>query len=129
LLPFAPPSLSADKKRFLKLFDQLGPKDRETLEAFAEFLLTRAAATDGVGGAPQLMEPKGLPRPQDESVVAAIKRLSDDYAMLDRQDMLSETASLMSAHVLQGRTAPDVIDELEVIFKAHYERYLEKQSV
>jgi hypothetical protein len=28
----------------------------------------------------------------------------------------------MSAHVLQGRGAVDVIDELEVVFRRHYER-------
>jgi hypothetical protein len=44
-----------------------------------------------------------MPRPSQESVVAAIKRLSKTYEMLDRGPMLNETSALMSAHVLQGR--------------------------
>ena len=55
----------------------------------------------------------------------AIKRLSATYYMLERERLLDQTSSLMMAHVLQGRDAVSVIDELEVIFSEHYQRYLE----
>jgi hypothetical protein len=29
----------------------------------------------------------------------------------------------MSAHILQGRPAQDVIDQLEALFSVHYERH------
>jgi hypothetical protein len=43
--------------------------------------------------------------------------------MLDRGPMLHETSALMSAHVLQGRDAAEVIDALEALFGRHYQDY------
>lgn len=112
---------SRAERRLLRAFKALDAADRESLLAFAEFLLHRRAdAPAHQGGLP---EPTPLPRPADETVVAAIKRLSKTYAMLDRGPMLNETSSLMSAHVLQGRPAADVIDELESLFERHYQDY------
>lgn len=92
--------------------------------AFAEFLAVRASTDEGAKqSTPE--QPKAIKRPESESVVAAIRRLSETYFMLDRQDMLNDTASLMGAHLMQGRTAADVIDELESVFNTHYNRYLD----
>lgn len=113
----------AGERRLLKLFRRLAPADRETLLAFAAFLGERAEpASDG--GAPR--EPRHRPRPERESVVAAIKRLSQTYEMLDRGPMLEETSTLMSAHILQGRSATEVIDEIEALFARHYQDYLSR---
>ena len=57
--------------------------------------------------------------------MAALKRLRRVYAMLDRGVLLHEASALMSAHVLQGRPAVDVIDELEALFARHYAAYRE----
>ena len=73
-------------------------------------------------------EPVNLPRPENESVVAAIRRLSKSYRMLDKSDMLHETSDLMSSHVLKGRPAEEVIDELEVLFLRHYEKKKQADS-
>jgi len=43
--------------------------------------------------------------------------------MLDKAPMLHETSALMSAHILQGRPAQEVIDGLESLFSGHYERH------
>lgn len=111
--------MSQDEKRLNALLAQLGTADRATLLAFAEFLAARA----GVSDAPvELATPTPLPRPAEESVVAAIKRLSVSYHMVDRSKMLHETAALMSQHVMQGRAAEEVIDELELLFQHHYEK-------
>ena len=67
-------------------------------------------------------EPKEIPRPREESVVAAIRRLSETYYMIDKSVLLSETSGLMSAHIMQGRPAEAVIDELEALFSNHYEK-------
>ncbi len=111
--------LPADQRRLLKLFGRLGESDRATLIAFAEFLAGRKDVAPS-----QLSDrravPDPIPRPAEESVVAAIKRLSQSYFMLDREAMLSETSALMGAHVMQGRPAADVIDELEELFASHY---------
>lgn len=53
-------------------------------------------------------------------LVKAIKRLTATYPMIARDLLLNETSALMSAHVIQGRTAVDIIDELERVFAKHY---------
>lgn len=115
-----------DDRRLTRIFRSLGLEDRSTLLRFAEFL----AADSPVPGAAEqpLSEPKHLPRPAKESVVGAIKRLSLSYHMLDRSDMLNETSSLMAAHVLKGRPARDVIDELETLFARYYAEYRDKKA-
>jgi hypothetical protein len=113
--------LPPDQQRLLTLFRALPAAGRETLLSFAEFLAQREAAHHAPAGA-DVVEPVDIPRPASESVVAAIRRLSSTFPMLDRDALLHETADLMSAHVIQGRSAADVIDELEVIFRRHYER-------
>ncbi len=112
-----------DERRLLKLFRRLAPADRATLLAFAAFLGERAEPATG-GGAPR--EPRHRPRPERETVVGAIKRLSLTYEMLDRGPMLEETSALMSAHVLQGRAAAEVIDEIEALFARRYQDYLSR---
>jgi hypothetical protein len=112
---------SADGRRLAKLFRELAPSDRETLLALADFLARRARPDDSAKSAPRT--PLALPRPATESVVGAIKRLSRTYDMLDRGSLLNETSALMSAHVLKGRAAALVIDELEALFARHYQDY------
>ena len=56
-------------------------------------------------------------------MIAAIRRLSATYSMLDRGAMLNETSALMSAHVLQGQGATQTIDALEALFVRHYETF------
>jgi hypothetical protein len=109
-----------DEQRLTRLFRALDEADRRTLLAFAEFL----AAGGRPVAAPPAPPPPGpvaLPRPAQESVIAAIRRLSATYPMLDRGPMLNATAALMSAHVLQGREAALVIDDLEALFLRRYE--------
>jgi hypothetical protein len=113
------PPGSADERRLIKRFRALSGTDRETLLAFAEFLTKR----DRPAAPRAPAEPQKLPRPPQETVVGAIKRLSASYAMLERETLLNETSALMSAHLLQGRAAAEVIDELESLFARHYAAY------
>ena len=117
-------NLKPDQRRLLDLHARLDTQARETLLAFAEFLASRSDESDPIDESAPL-QPKVLERPERESVVKAIKRLSATYYMLERERLLDQTSSLMMAHVLQGRDAVSVIDELEVIFSEHYRRYLE----
>lgn len=108
------------QQRLLKLFRALSPAAQESLVSYAEFLVERGgSATES--SAPQA-PPADIERPESESVIAAIRRLSATFHMLDRDDLLHETSALMTAHVMQGKPAIEVIDELEVIFRCHYER-------
>lgn len=118
------PKLSAEQRRLVKLFGGLSAQDKASLLAFAEFLASRDSQDrEGMPTGPQAPSPE--PRPPDESVVAAMRRLSQGYPMLERGDLLNEAAALMAAHTLQGRPAPDVIDELEALFERAYRRYRE----
>lgn len=114
----------SDEKRLGKLYRSLGPAQQEMLLAFAEFLAGREEAT---GAAKEIPLPAAMPRPEQESVVKAIKRLMATYHMLDRRKLLPETSSFMTQHVMQGRPAREVIDELEIVFARHYEQFKAEQ--
>ncbi|EXJ15284.1 hypothetical protein [Imhoffiella purpurea] len=115
------PTGSAAERRLAKLYRSLSPADRDTLIAFAEFLVQRGRPEPGET---MPREPKPTTRPDKETVVGAIKRLSQSYDMLERDSLLNETSALMSAHLLQGRGAAEVIDDLEALFARHYQDYL-----
>ena len=110
--------MTPSERRLRKIFTQLSATDQETVLAFAEFLHSRT-----VSRSPAPLLPQLLPRPPDESVVAALKRLSASYPMLDKAKLLDETSTLMSEHILQGRDKVAVIDELEAIFVRHHEQF------
>jgi len=114
------------ERQLVELYRSLASEDRTTLLSFAEFLTSRGA--DSIQEAQGPLEPERIPRQQGESVVGAIKRLSRSYFMLDRSTMLNDTSSLMGAHVLHGRPADEVIDELEILFARHYAKYREEKE-
>jgi len=114
--------VKSGERRLRSLFSALDHEDQETLLAFAEFLAGRKKELAPA----ERPEPKSIPRPERESVVAAIKRLSATYPMLDKGRMLNETSNLMTQHIMRGRAATEVIDELEALFKRHYEQFTEE---
>jgi hypothetical protein len=121
MLPPKPMTGSADEQRLQRLFKRLDEADRHALLQYAEFLADRGEQRD----APETrvpVEPRDIPRPRQETVIAAIRRLTETYPMLPKGLLLHDTADLMSAHVLQGREAAVVIDELESVFRRHYEQ-------
>ncbi|MFO8154532.1 MAG: Crp/Fnr family transcriptional regulator [Pseudomonadota bacterium] len=113
------------EKRLLGAARELDEGRRETLVAFAEFLSQRLGDE---AGEEELPEPLDIPRPDSESVVKAIKRLSATYPMLDKSRMLDETSTLMAEHTLQGRAADEVITDLERVFERHYTRLIERKQ-
>ena len=117
MLPAAPrPRGNKRRQRLLSAFDRLSAGAQAQLVDFAEFLAAREEPVPAGEPAP----PKDIARPQDETVIAAVRRLSATYHMLDKGTMLHQTSALVSAHVLQGRPAEQVIDELETLFKSSY---------
>ena len=119
-----PPKLNlpADQRKLLKIYSELDEQGRQSLKDFGEFLLQRQGSD--VGPPEKNLPPKQIPRPEDESVVSAIKRLSESYFMLDKSLLFSDTSSLMTSHIMQGRPAGEVIDELEALFERTYQEYL-----
>jgi hypothetical protein len=110
--------MSGESKKLLRLFRGLSGARQSALLEYAEFLAGRDEA-EGLNAVPQ--EPLAIPRPDQESVVKAIQRLMASYPMLDRGKLLHETSAQMTRHVVHGVPAVDVIDDLEVIFRRHYE--------
>jgi hypothetical protein len=120
-------AMSDLEEHLLTLFRKLPAADQASLLAFAEFLHSRAGAAPlarpPATSAPQpVPDPEPIPRPEQESVVKAVKRLSRTYPMLDKSKMLTDTSALVMQHVVQGRDAIEVIDELEIVFQRHYAR-------
>ena len=115
------------RKRLQVLFDGLNSQDRNSLVAFAEFLAVRSAE-DANGQSNEIPQPLDLPRPEQESVVAAIRRLSEVYFMIDKSAVLHEAAALVGAHVMNGRPAKDVIDDLEQLFRQAYDMSLQNSE-
>lgn len=114
----------ADQQRLLRLYRQLSKAGQRSLLDFAEFLVQRQDANDEAteADAGPAREPLDIPRPASETVIAAIRRLSRTFPMLDKDEILHEASALMTAHVMQGRSAAEVIDDLEAVFRRHYER-------
>ena len=111
------------EQRLLGLLRQLGDTDRASLLAFAEFLCSRQPAVTAGSPPPTVIpEPEPVERPPGESVVAGLKRLARTYPMLDKSEMLSATSDLVATHIMQRTEPATVIDQLEVIFREHYEQ-------
>ncbi len=109
--------MTANERRLLRLYRALPASRQEGLFDYMEFMLARAQPD--VPAVPS--EPLGIPRPDQESVVKAIKRLRENYPMLDRARILHETSGLMTQHLVHGKTASQVIDELEALFQRHFQ--------
>ena len=99
---------------------QLSDEHQQSVVDFANFLVDRyklAAVTNSD------LQPEEIERPSEETVVGAIKRLKQTYYMLDTDALLNQTSALMGQHLLQGRDATSVIDDLQALFRTQYEEY------
>jgi hypothetical protein len=121
VLPLNPAAGSKTQRQLIKLFSRLDKNRQQQLLDFAEFLVEKFSEGT-VADSEAVEKPVVIPRPDSESVIAAIKRLSKSYSMLNKDDILHETSDLMTSHVLKGRPAEEVIDELEILFVTHYEK-------
>ena len=108
--------MAKTETRLLKTYHSLSNENRDNLLAYAEFLLSRQEPeSDPVPDAPL-----DIPRPDDESVVAAIRRLRTTYPMVRRDLVFTRSSELMSSHIMHGHEASAVIDELEQLFLGHF---------
>ena len=118
-------SSNKSERKLNKLFKKLNKEKQQTLLSFATFLVLDK--TEIEGSKSKIMVPKFISRPEKESVIKAIKRLSTSYFMIDSAEMFNTTSALMSEHIMKGRAANEVIDELEQVFKKHYENMNNKR--
>lgn len=111
------------EQRLCALVRSLETDGQVTLLRFAEFLAA-SQGHDEVSSATDegFPAPGDIQRPEEESVIIAIKRLAITYPMVNKDKLLHQTSELMAGHVMHGRAAADVIDEMEQLFAEHYQQ-------
>lgn len=117
---------------------KLSQQDAHALLRFAAFLAGEHSAVEmvsdlgeaGSGETPVVEIPKPVKteRPENERVVDALKRLSASYPMLDKKKLLDKASSLVAQHVMFGKPAKVVIDEVEVLFSEAYDKFVAEQG-
>ncbi len=113
--------MSNYKKQLLKHFAKLNESDQCSLVSYAEFLVQRE--TPMVSAGLEITEPLQIQRPDKESVIKAIKRLSATYPMLDKSVLLNEISTYMTKHIIHGVEAKEIIDNLEVEFHNQFKKW------
>lgn len=103
------------------LMNSLGMEHQQAIVDYATFMVQQYKIQPSEDAR---QEPKSIARPGVETVIAAIKRLKKTYYMLDEGKLLNDTSALMGQHIMQGKEASKVIDELETTFQTQYEQYL-----
>ncbi len=114
--------MNRTEKKLLEVFNHLSPEQQSSVLDYVDFLATR---TTGASPA-EVLQPLEIPRPEHENVIKAVKRLRATYPMLEPGKLLHDTSNQMSRHMVHGAPAAEVIDELERLFRGHYEAYLER---
>ena len=113
------------EKRLLEVHSALTPDNRGSLLSFAEFLLSRQPAEQNttVDAAPAPpTTPLDIPRPDDETVVGAIRRLRETYPMVPRKAVFQQSSTLMTQHIVAGTDVTVVVTELETLFLDEYNK-------
>jgi len=130
MFPGMPVQANKQERKLIKLFKSFDANTKETLIAFAEFLQNRATPIDDSKKEKSQVaaQPLDIPRPEVESVIQAIKRLTATYPMVNKEDILHPISGLMTSHIMQGKKAAEVIDKLENLFEDEYKKTNNKDS-
>jgi hypothetical protein len=103
------------RTRLVMLLESLDETGRRTLVEHAEFLVSRREV--------QAHPPSVAPRPTGDNVVQAIRRLNGSYPGLRRAALMQPVGELLSQHMVDGRAAEEVIEDLEALYaRAHADR-------
>jgi len=111
--------MKRDAKALADLFNTLDKERQESLFDYAEFLQSKGGLLKQ-----ELTEPVDVPRPENESVVGAIKRMKQTYPMVDSMKVFAVASNLMTDHMVKGRDAEEVINEIEALFEDTYKKLL-----
>ena len=106
------------ERRLLEQFHALPPAVQDGLLDYLDFLY-RKYEDQRVREAARHVP---FARPPEETVVGAMQRLRKTYPDLDVDSILHRASALMSEHVVGGRSAGDVIDDLEELFRRRHEQ-------
>jgi len=116
---------------------QLSQQDAHALLRFAAFLAgdqhaeatgTALPESDTLESSPaEIPKPQFIERPEKERVVDALKRLSAVYPMLEKKKLIDKASTLVAQHVMFGKSANVVIDEIEKLFAEAYDKFVSEQ--
>ncbi len=113
--------MKRDAKALTDLFNTLDKDRQQSLFDYAEFLQSRG------GIVPQnIGDPVDVARAENETVVGAIKRLKQTYPMIDSMEVFAIASNLMTDHMVKGRDAEEVINEIEALFEDTYNKILKE---
>ncbi len=107
----------------IDLYEAMDDNRRKSLSDFADFLYAQAEPVSK-----EIQPPANIPRPEQETVVGAIKRLKTTYFMVESMSVFSEASSLMTDHMVKGRDVAEVIDEMEALFEDAYKKLVQQSS-
>ena len=107
----------------IDLYEAMDDSRKKSLSDFADFLYAQAEPITK-----EILPPDDVPRPEQETVVGAIKRLKVTYHMIESMAVFSEASSLMTDHMVKGRDVVEVIDEMEVLFEEAYKKLVQESS-
>ena len=131
-------TLKEQEQRLLEYYRQLLPQDSHALLRFAAYLAGNQVAPDAETVATQqpttqatsttsIPQPQLTPRPSNERVVDALKRLSASYPMLEKKILLDKSSTLVAQHIMFGKPAKEIIDEIEKVFAEAYDAFVREQ--
>lgn len=106
------------ERRLLKQFNSLPPAVQDGLLDYLDYLHGKHRQEQIGEGSRRV----AIARPPQETVVGAMQRLRNTYPGLDMDSILHRASALMSEHVVGGRSASDVIDDLEELFRRKHEQ-------
>lgn len=107
-------------KYLVELYEAMDDERKRSLCDFLDFLYAKA---DPISK--EIPAPEDVPRPQQETVVGAVKRLKTKYHMIESMTVFSAASALMTDHMVKGRDVIEVIDEMEVLFEEAYDKLLQ----
>lgn len=109
-----------DGQALIDLYESMDDERKRSLCDFADFLYAQAEPVSK-----DIPPPRDIPRPEEETVVGAVKRLKSRYHMLDSMSVFSAASALMTDHMVKGRDLDEVIDEMERLFEDAYNKLLQ----
>ena len=113
-------SMIKSSKQLIDLYEAMDDERKLSLGDFADFLYAKAGPV-----VKEIPPPEEVPRPEQETVVGAVKRLKIKYHMVESMTVFSAASSLMTDHMVKGRDVVEVIDEMEILFEDAYKNLLQ----
>lgn len=108
----------------IELYQAMDDERKRSLCDFADFLFAQVAPV-----VKKIPPPTEIVRPQQETVVGAVKRLKLKYPMIESMSVFSAASQLMTEHMVKGRDVVEVIDEMEILFDNAYNKLLAETAI